>query len=1078
MLQIQFTLDLVLQSSARPEPESPPTDEVPYIFSLTGIRELDDIFLAAADACLTIASPAVLAWSIILQTLRESALSLKGPREIRQSLRAADKYGAAESSELERSDRSFLRSNSSLQRSFSAGSDTSQQLSFLEEALEQVMDTTLDEDPIGYLAKSAVDGSHAFSVINVLATEYCTNLGSDYDGRSSLEIRKILLNLIRASSIWIEYQPTILLSTLIVLGGSDCYWDIIDLSLDHMKAGPAAIFLSDSLLMQKLYQNALARFPYETEPFLQLCRVLACNSTRDDQGHLVVWSLLQNLDSLTCVLPVGFMGYEIIREDEDANYIQLTEDLEVIENFSGASPESKSRAPLSSRALVVTSIAHGFPQLPIGTIGRVLSESKPLVVMWRFDYSLLAYMGKILQEATTKGYSSTENSSFFVPREVVSQIIDIITFMLSASTRHPPTTQENSPIQEEALIILENASDYLERNQDIISIILQIFENELHISGSAIESAGSFDILNCCVQFIHALLPVVPDRVWSFLGRSSFLEIDGLESRISAIITSNEMMRGYHSFLVTCIRLYDRLIDDTIARAVSSRSPPKNFTRFTDMRNQTLKVSATMIEKVLFSFQRTMMDVFESIIYWKSASSNEKSEVNAQICLVFTKLLDYYYRTDDQLDSRQKLARPLSSAANYLLEAFLLSSSSSLTVHPLLQLLLEGLIFEDNPLSNRSLKARTRQVTSTLRLITTLAQVCKYLGRSATILIEHMFNAAPIIASLYTVHESYRFPVVELLNALILNISETLRQPPSLLSHLGENTTCHFLEVLSLGDQPFNDVDLSVAIWDFFSTVISRRQQWLAILLLTGNSPKKTLKTDEKKSLSSQRIESFLEIALDKLSQAENLEWRAVVVTLEFVINAANYLPWVLTPLEEHPRFLLALVEFLALLSPKVKTTNDEPRTLLPDFVKTQIISFIMDIFAMFIHNNPTAVNQSHIKKIRSHISFLAERVVSPPSYNASLHSNLRRNFESRYPTCELVQFKRTHLTKPRLGTSFYYDLEIANKMLMFDSAWAGKRGRGFADEVARANINLSVVESQVVRMQGITPFHKFLLTM
>lgn len=43
---------------------------------------------------LTISSPAVLAWGIVMQTLRETALNTRESRETRQSLRAADRYGA------------------------------------------------------------------------------------------------------------------------------------------------------------------------------------------------------------------------------------------------------------------------------------------------------------------------------------------------------------------------------------------------------------------------------------------------------------------------------------------------------------------------------------------------------------------------------------------------------------------------------------------------------------------------------------------------------------------------------------------------------------------------------------------------------------------------------------------------------------------------------------------------------------------------------------------------------------------------------------------------------------------------
>jgi nuclear pore complex protein Nup188 len=63
-----------------------------------------------------------------------------------------------------------------------------------------------------------------------------------------------------------------------------------------------------------------------------------------------------------------------------------------------------------------------------------------------------------------------------------------------------------------------------------------------------------------------------------------------------------------------------------------------------------------------------------------------------------------------------------------------------------------------------------------------------------------------------------------------------------------------------------------------------------------------------------------------------------------------------------------------------------------------------------------------------------------------------------------MIDFKRTPLVSRTLGSDYYYDLSMGQKLLSFDFAWTGgSRNQGFAEEFARANINLSLVEAQVV---------------
>ena len=1049
ILKLPLALELLSEASTAGTAASESADSATYLFNAEAVNEIHDVLVAAAEACPTTASTAVLAWSVILQTLRQYALQAKEKREIRQSERASDKFTAIESSDNEIVERSSNRRRSS------TSSETSQQLSFLEEMLERVMLTALDEDPIAHLAKCAVDANGVFNIVTALAIDYCTPFGAQHNGQSGLSMRRILLDLIRAVLGLVEYQPALLIASLAVLTGSERYWDILERPAELGSKEPASFFLEDNTLMQNLFRTALSRFPYETLPFLKLCRALAVCSTKDDEGVPAICPLIEDIDELTITLPAGFVTYKTIREDEEANYVELTNSL----SFIGSDPVAL-RPSKRLRSLTASDVASGALELPNGTVGRVLSETKPPVVMWHYEYSGLAYLGKVLQLALIVGDPVDEYSSITQSREIVAEAIDLLSTMLCTTVKSTSADQGPLAIPDAARAILEKASDRLDRSQDIISVVFETFENELQRRRNVSEEEGSVDILVRCIQFTHALMSIMPDRVWPFLGRSSLLGINGGESKIGSVVASTEMVTGRYDFLLGCIRVFDVLVEDAVRHAVARKIPNKAITRFSGASTMGTGISQTAMKKVLLSFQRIMIDIFESTTKWRFAAAEERIEINNLICTTFSKLLKYSYAVDDKPNISDKLAEPLAPAAEYVVDVFLSTSKNNLSIHPLLEILSDGGATQDTSLPTRSFQLWTSHVRAAITLTTTLIQVNQLLRFPPSNLEDQMFKASPTLAKVYTVHESFRLPVAKLFNALIRGAATTDRQPPSLLGHLGQETASHFLEVLSSIDQPLEDECLSVEIWRLLSAIVSKRQQWLAIFVLTGSTPRNSLKDPKATADASPRRNlPILKVALDGLSNIEKVQPQRATAMLEFISLAADFWPWVLMTIEQHPHFLNAIIGYLGGLEPSPGSAKEK----LSEYSKTQISSFILEILAMYIHHARETGDFSFAKKLFPKTSYLVRYAVSTPSYNASLHGNLRQNFESKYPNCSLANFKRTSLEQPSLGKSFYYDLELANRMLSFDSGWAGQRNQGFSEELVRANLNLSLVESQIV---------------
>ena len=1051
ILQVPAALSSLSQLSTASEQVADSTDGAPYILNVAAVNEVNGILIDAGCACLLNASPAVLGWGIIMQTMREIALSNKETRELRQSHRAIDKYGNPDPSDTDGGERASQRIGAFVSRRSSTGSDTSQQASLLEELLDQIMDTALDQDPIAYLARSAVDGSRVLNVITTLAVGFCTPFGREHSGKVGIMMRRVLLTLLRAVLDWIPYQPELLLATLAVLTGSERYWDLWDRPSGIPSSQPAQLFLDDDLFLQKILVPAQSRFPHESLPFFKLCRALATGTPANPEQLSPIWQKIELIDSFTCALPPDFKGYELIREDEDANYIQLTEDFAFTIHRSAAAATQIRKSMRMSRALTATAQISCLQELPRGTIGRVVSETRPFVVLWRFDFPGLEYVGKVLKLASL-GENTPGDVSY--SSDVVAEVIDLINTMVRSSMRSDASSLPSDKDVETARSLIEKISDGLDRNGDVITLVFGIFEDELYRRRKTIENEGPGDVLIRCIQFAFTILHILPDRVWPYLGRSGLLGIKGGESQLHNIISATEMVTGQYEFLLGCVRVFEGLVQDAISHAVSRKVPTKAVARFGAVESMGTGVSQIAMRTILLAFTRSMLDVFQSTMNWRFVDPEERLEINSRICTVFENILSLCYAVDDSTPITQKLTESFAPSAEHLINTFI-GSNVDTVFNPLLHIFLEGTVTQDTNIAAQGLSFGTSQVRAAVKLSTTLVRIsCLLQGQPGTFE-KNMFAAVPILAQVYAAHESHKVPTIELFEALVTAVAASNEQPPSLLSHLGQGPATHFLELLSALDRPFDNVLLSVGIWRFLSAIISKRQQWFAIFVLTGTSPRETFK-DHKKEDRPRAPEPILGIALEELSNIPGLQPQKALSMLEFIALSVDNWPWIMTTIEQHPRFLDALQSFLS----DMASPPREDGPTFSDYVKIQICSYIVEILAIACYHTQQIGNASFTKRLIPKLTYLTKNAVSVPEYNNSLHSNLRKNIESKFSACCLVNFKRTTLKRPFLGQSFLYDLDIAGQMLSYDTAWTGRQG--FLDEFKRANINMSLVESQI----------------
>lgn len=1065
LLKLPLALNHLLESQDMSALVGEQSDKSPYIVSPTAIKELNEVFLEAAGACLATACPAVFAWGIMMQTLREVALTAKESRELRQSQRAADEFAryGSPGSEASVSPTTEDGIRASPRRRMSTSSEASLPMVLAEEILESIMDCSLDEDPIVYLAKSAVNGSHVFDVIISLATDFCPVFCTDHRGEIGLRLRVELLELIRASLVWVDYLPEVVLATLAVLGGSDGFEPLVPRTSTSKIRDPKSMFLENDLLMAKLFKTALSRFPYESLPFLKLCRALAASHTLTDDGMPPVCQSLSNLGTFTHTLPPEFNSYHLVHEDENANYVALSRDLDIFPSKDNA--HKRKLLGLGQEQALLSGGLENF-RIPEGTNGRVLSETKPVVAIWTYHYSGFKYIGRILECFLVGNDLISLASSEQVTRDTVVETIGLFSTILDTLARSAESRGHN--VVDAAHNILEEASDGLGRNGDIISTIFDILEKELQRQHSLSGVEASLDLTVQCMRFVRSLIPIMPGRVWPLLARSGLLQMDGNGGMLVALITSNEIVNGHYGLLLASISILDALVEDAVSQAIPRKGTVKAVVRFAASNRVGTGIPESVMKKVLLAFGRTMTDVFESSVNWRFVKIEDRLEVNTQIPNLIHKVLLFCYGVDDSLDLDKKPAGVMAPLAEYLLDVLLSPSPNELAIQPLLRILADGIATPESSVAIKATEMWTLQVNASLKLCTFLIQVGVLLQRQCSNLEQQLFKTVPILVRLYVAHESYKVPVISLFEALVKSAARHDAEPPSLLGHLGSKAAKNFLDVLADLDNPLDNEALNVSIWNLLSAVISNRQPWFATYLLTGTTPRDSLKTFDKScGIRSSRGKPLLDIALDSLSKVQALKPRRALALLDFVALAEEHWPWVMSDTHRHPEFLAGISDFMGKLESRFPPSGQEKSV--SDSQHLRMASYIADILAMYLHHSKNMGDDTFAKSLIPNISYFIHQAVKVPSYNASLHGNLRQNFEKKYPGCSPSQFKRTLLTRRELGEDYFYDIPVAEKMLGFDPAWLGQRGQGFANELARANVNLSVVESQVVRKRPTT---------
>ena len=805
-----------------------------------------------------------------------------------------------------------------------------------------------------------------------------------------------------------------------------------------------------------ILEAALARYPFELEPFLNLLTVLAKSSSTEGAGPTRLVELLETMQTLTVMVPDNFRDYALEHEDENINSMVLNE---YIPLFASKQALEYGVEGLGRRALTMGSEGRedsNVLAIPAGATGFVVKETRPLIFRLEHPHSALEYLGLLFSTLRPNSQFVTAPVENILSISTAADIVALATALLKSSL------QQHQGI-EEARFVLQRLSNSLSAGEDFVSVVADNFETELlsHLDQSA--QPGSLELLISCVEFLDLLTIIIPERVWSVLARSSLLGLAAGATALAAVVSGTEVQTGRFRFLGACTTLFTSLIDDAISGLVKRKAKVNKATNRFDspMSFQDATPERTMTV-VLNAYQAVMLDAWQNLGEWRFVLPSEKVTITKTIILAFERLLNCGYGVANQASDENKISTLLLPAAKSLLNAFTGASANGSALQSFEAVFSSGCVLNDAALPVNARQSVITQLVAANQALTAALRTKRMLNEDrqhTAKLSSQLLKLTPDLAFLQAVDDSLKSSTSTLLTEIVQTLNEsTNSDPPSLLSQLSTEAGKSFLAVISQLDRPMNDLQTECAIWNFLSTVMASKQQWFAIYLLTGALPK-----DRLKDHTSSNGTSLLVHALDQLSDIQNMQPERATAILKFVSSAQSAWVWATNDVRSHPEFLNNTLRWLRSLQPPSRAPNVAEDILSAH--EHQMAAYLCDILAVNLHASREISDATVLKMVIPRLAFLTQHAGAVDAYNRSLHMNLAENFARKFNGCQVADFARTEANPAPFGPDYFYDKDLADRVLRHGPAWngSGLKGRqaGFAQELARANVNLSLVHAQ-----------------
>lgn len=1025
-----------------------------YIKDDECVKTVNVIMYKAAQTNCVVAGPAIYAWALIALTIRDAAGTESMKRE--DQLRRHDDG----SSDTETSASPSIRCRGSIVPETEA-----------EKKWETFHDPELEdarEDPVEFYARSAVDSVNVFEIIPRLSETLTAAYGGDLTFPTALVARLSLLDLIR-EGLPIIYYDDILIEAVLAVVNAGTAKNGRDSS--HFSSLPDRL-LRDEVLRDSIVRQAFARYPYELSPLLRICIALSSSENACLTGPTGLLHMLDNLETITLMVQEHFRFYELENEDENINAIKLTSVLPVF----GPKADSFLGQPLliAHRAMGNDNRNESWSVLnvPAGTPGLVIKEDRPMVLQLQHPHSALEYLGLLLSTFLPSSELAPSVQQNMMVHQTASETIMLITLLMTAALKQPEGLAE-------AEFVLSRVSNAIPASSDIIGVIAEIFEIELLAHTDQAAQPGSLDLLVACAEFFDALTTVFPERIWVMLSRSSLIGLNqGGACALAAVVGGTEVHMQQYCFLAACTRIYSQLVDDAAAGVVKRKG--KEFKRSHRFDSPTQIIASEPPERtmsaVLETYTRIMLDVNQSLSQWRFIVTEEKQAISSAVATSFQQLLRWTYGLEApheavnpnnlQKNRKERISALLVPAAEMVFDAFApIESENEMLVAAITSQLADGLALSEDGLPPQlrvSCVQHIRQICRLLCGVLRSARASEQPQRAFSLAFQLM-QQMPTLAKLYASEHGWKMQLAQLLGEVVKSLACTDADPPSLLGSLNAEAAKAFLSVVSELDQPLCNWRVEVEVWSLLAAVLGRKQHWFATYILTGTLPRPRLK-ESTKDCSVSQSKSLLHYALDQLSAIGDLNPCVAVYMLKFVAVAQEVWIYSTKVVQAHSDFFRNTLGWLEGLDLPNRRASASDSIL--SAREQRMAAYLCDILSVNLQAGLESGDKSLQKLLTPKLTYLTTHAVKLDTYNRSLHRQLAKNMADRFVGCELEDFKRSPANPAPYGNGFFYDMDVATKVFAHESlAWHGSsdlRTKGFKDEFARANANLSLLDGQM----------------
>jgi nuclear pore complex protein Nup188 len=186
---------------------------------------------------------------------------------------------------------------------------------------------------------------------------------------------------------------------------------------------------------------------------------------------------------------------------------------------------------------------------------------------------------------------------------------------------------------------------------------------------------------------------------------------------------------------------------------------------------------------------------------------------------------------------------------------------------------------------------------------------------------------------------------------------------------------------------------------------------------------------------------------------------------MEFLSKAHNSWAPILSTLRQDKALWAKLLILLA-WSGIIVDTSDSPEQTLQKCWRLHTAASAVDAIAVEIFHAGSIAQAASIEILRDHLvtkkdvklQEIASEAFRIRGYRDSLFFHLRRNFQLKFPTADILRFQRNIVRERRFGEEYFFDITVGRAVLGNDPTWAG-----FEKEIRLANLNMSIVDAQLV---------------